>query len=79
MTEELGLRDERVVIRTEEGLYVGVAPFGGVALHRDPRAAFVYDRIEDHVRIQLEEVHRLYGKVWTAVPLTQALADAGVE
>lgn len=71
-------RDERVVIRTEEGLYVGVAPFGRVALHRDPRAAFVYDRIEDHVRIQLEEVQRLYGKAWTAVPLTQALADPGV-
>lgn len=71
--------DARVVIRTEEGLYVGVAPFGGVALHRDPRAAFVYDRIEDHVRIQLEEVQRRYGKVWTAVPLAQALADAGVE
>lgn len=72
-------RDERVVIRTEDGLYVGSAPLGGVALHRDPRAAFVYDRIEDHVRVQLEEVQRLFGKVWTAVPLAQALADAGVE
>jgi hypothetical protein len=68
-----------VVIKTEEDLFVGWAPGGGVALHRDPRAAFVYDRIADHVRIQLEEVQRLYGKVWTAVPLAQALADAGVE
>ncbi len=71
--------DERVVIRTEEGVYVGVAPLGGVALHRDPRAASVFDRVVDHVRIQLEEVQCLYGKMWTAVPLAQALADAGVE
>ncbi len=71
--------EDRVVISTEEGLYVGAAPFGGVALHWDPRAAFVYDRVEDHVRIQIEEVKRLYGKVWTAVPLAQALAEAGVE
>ena len=78
-TNDDGCLKDRVVIRTEEGFYVGAAPFGGVALHKDPQAAFVYHRIEDHVRIQIEEVQRLYGKVWTAVPLAQALADAGAE
>lgn len=39
----MNVHDTRVGIRTEEGLYVGWAPDNGVALHRDPRAAFVYD------------------------------------
>lgn len=73
----MSAHDPRVVIRTEDAIYIGWAPDDGVAPHRDPRAAFVYDRIEDHIRIQLEEVRRLYGKVWTAVPLAQALADGG--
>ena len=61
------LKDERVIIQTEEGDYVG-GENGKIVLTRNPKAAFVYNRIEDHVRIQIEEVYRLYGKVWKAVP-----------
>jgi phage terminase small subunit len=61
------LKDERVIIQTEDGDYVGSIA-GKIALTRNPMSAFVYDRIEDHVRIQIEEVYRLYGKVWKAVP-----------
>lgn len=75
----MNVHDTRVGIRTEEGLYVGWAPDNGVALHRDPRAAFVYDTDVGHVESQIAVVRDLYGKVWTAVPLTQALAEAGVE
>jgi hypothetical protein len=75
----MSVHDPRVVIRTEEGLYVGWAPDNRVALHRDPRAAFVYDTDLEDVDAQIAVVHGLYGKVWTAVPLAQALADAGVE
>lgn len=75
----MSLPDTRVVIRTGEGLYVGWAPDDRVALHRDPRAAFVYDTELDDVDAQIGVVRNLYGKVWTAVPLDQALADAGVE
>jgi hypothetical protein len=63
------LKDERVIIQTEAGDYVG-SEAGEIALTRNPKAAFVYDRIEDHVRIQIEEVYRLYGTVWKAVPYT---------
>ena len=75
----MSVHDPRVVIRTEEGLYVGWASFNSVALHRDPRAAFVYDTDLDDVDAQIAFVRDLYGKAWTAVPLAQALADAGVE
>lgn len=75
----MSVHDPRVVIRTEEGLYVGWAPGDRVALHRDPRAAFVYDIDVDHVQSQIAVVRDLYGKVWTAVPLAQALAEARAE
>ncbi len=61
-------KNERVIIQTEEVDYVG-GEAGKIILTRNPKDAFVYDRIDDHVRIQLEEVHRLYGKVWKAFPL----------
>lgn len=50
-----------------------------MALHCDPRAAFGYDTDVDHVDFQIAVVRDLYGKVWTAVLLAQALADAGLE
>jgi hypothetical protein len=68
----LKLKDERVIIQTEEGDYVG-GEAGKIILTRNPKDVFVYDRIEDHVRIQIEEVYRLYGKVWKAVPLASVL------
>ncbi len=70
-----GLYKQPVVIKTEDGLYVGMAPYGRIALHQDPRAAFVYDLVEDHVSVQIEEVKRLYQKVWIAVPIAHALRD----
>lgn len=75
----MNVHDPHVVIRTEEGLYVGWGPDDTVALHHDPRDAFVYDTDVDHVESQIAVVRALYGKVWTAVPLAQALADAGLE
>ena len=66
------LKDERVIIQAEEGDYVGGSA-GRIVLTRNPADAFIYDRIEDHVRIQIEEVYRLYGKVWKAVPLASVL------
>lgn len=75
----MSVHDPRVVIRTEEGLYVGWGLGDRVALHRDPRAAFVYDTDVDHVESQIAVVRVLYGKIWTAVPLAQALAETGVE
>lgn len=75
----MSVHDPRVVISTEEGLYDGWAPGDRVALLRDPRAAFVYDTEVDHVESQIAVVHDLYGKIWTAVPLAQALAEAGLE
>jgi hypothetical protein len=75
----MSVHDPRVVIRTGEGLYVGWGEGDRVALYRDPRAAFVYDTDVDDVEAQIAEVHRIYGKRWTAVPLTEALAQATIE
>lgn len=75
----MSVHDPRVVTRTEEDLYVGWGLGNRVVLHRDPRAAFVYDRDQDDVEAQIAVVRQLYGKGWTAVPLTEAFAKAGIE
>lgn len=75
----MSVHDPRVVIRTEEGLYVGWGEGDRIALHRDPQDAFVYDTDVDDVEAQISVVFHLYGKRWTAVPLTDALANEGIE
>jgi hypothetical protein len=75
----MSVHDPHVVIRTEEVRYVGGGPGDRVALHRDPRAAFDYDAEVDAVAAQIAVVDAVYAKVWTAVPLAQAIADAGLE
>lgn len=67
--------DERVVIWAEEGGYVGWVE-DQVGIVQDPTRAFVYFRRADNVQAQIDEVFRLYGKRWTAMPLAEALAKA---
>jgi len=72
MDEEF--RGKRVLIRNEEGKYLGrKTPCGPVEFFEARTHACVYDYDKDRAREQLEQVEEMYGAIWT--PEEYAPAD----